>query len=74
MGVISLVSVYALTEASDLTVNDAFYTTFESVVDCCPKPDALLVLRDFITLTATDRDGYETCSFLYVSDQEPQSH
>ena len=37
LGVISLVSVYALTEASDLTVKDAFYTTLESVVDQCPQ-------------------------------------
>ena len=35
--VISLVSVYALTEASDLTVKDAFYATLESVVDQCPR-------------------------------------
>ena len=33
LGVISLVSVYAPTEASDLTVKDAFYATLESVVD-----------------------------------------
>ena len=30
LGVISLVSVYAPTEASDLTVKDAFYATLES--------------------------------------------
>ena len=37
LGVISLVSVYAPTEASVLTVNDAFYATLKSVVDQCPK-------------------------------------
>ena len=37
LGDISLVSVYALTEASDLTVKDAFYATLESVVDQCPR-------------------------------------
>ena len=31
LGVISLVSVYALTDASDLTVKDAFYATLDSV-------------------------------------------
>ena len=31
LGVISLVYVYALNEASDLTVKDAFYATLESV-------------------------------------------
>ena len=33
LGVICLVSVYAPTEASDLTLKDAFYATLESVVD-----------------------------------------
>ena len=33
LGVISLFSVYAPNEASDLTVKDAFYATLESVVD-----------------------------------------
>ena len=37
LGVISLVSVYAQTEGSDLTMKDAFYATFESVVDQCPR-------------------------------------
>ena len=32
LGIISLVSVYAPTEPSDLTVKDAFYATLESVV------------------------------------------
>ena len=34
-GVVSLVSAYASTEASDLTVKDAFYATLESVVHQC---------------------------------------
>ena len=37
LGVIFLVSVYAPTEVSDLTVKDAFYATLESVVDQCPR-------------------------------------
>ena len=37
LGVISLVSVYAPTEASDVTVKDAFYATLESVVVQCPR-------------------------------------
>ena len=37
LGVISLVSVYAPTEASDLTVKDAFYAILESEVDQCPR-------------------------------------
>ena len=37
LGVISLVSIYALTEASDLSVKDAFHSTLESVVDQYPR-------------------------------------
>ena len=57
LGVISLVSVYAPTEASDLTVKDAFYAMLESVVDQCPRRDTLLVLGDFNATTGTYRDG-----------------
>ena len=61
LGVISLVSVYAPTEASDLPMKDAFYATLGSVVDQCPRRDTLLVLGDFNASTGTERDGYETC-------------
>ena len=61
LGVISMVSVYAPTEASDLTAKDAFYFTLDSVVDQCPRRDTLLVLGDFNASTGTDRDDYETC-------------
>ena len=37
LGVISLISVYAPTEASDLTVKDSFYVVLKSVVDQCPR-------------------------------------
>ena len=37
LGVISLVSGYAPTEASHLTVKDAFFAMLESVVDQCPR-------------------------------------
>ena len=33
LGIISLVSVYAPAEASDVTVKDAFFAPLESVVD-----------------------------------------
>ena len=46
-GVISLVSVYAPTEVSNLTVKDAFYAMLKFVVDQCPRRDTLLVLGDF---------------------------
>ena len=35
--VLSLVFVHALTEVSDLTVKNVFYTTLESVVDQCTR-------------------------------------
>ena len=54
-------SLYAPTEASDITVKDAFYATLKSVVDQCPRRDTLLVLRDFNASTGTDGDGYEPC-------------
>ena len=60
LGVVSLVSVYAPPEASDLTVKDAFYAMLKSVVDQCPRQNTLLVLGDFNASTGTDRDGYET--------------
>ena len=63
-GVISLVSVYAPTEANHLTVKDAFHATLDSVVDQCPRRDTLLVLGDFNASTGTDRNGYETCVVL----------
>ena len=37
LGVISLVSVCALIEASDLSVKEAFYSMLKSVVDQCPR-------------------------------------
>ena len=61
LGVISLVSVYAPSEASDLTVKVTFYAPLESVVDQCPRRDTLLVLADFNASTGTERDGYEMC-------------
>ena len=61
LGVVSLVSAYALTEVSDLTMKEALDATLESVVDQCLRQDTLLVLRDFSALTGTDRDRYETC-------------
>ena len=61
LGVVSPVSVSALTEASDLTMKDAFDATLGSVVHHYPRRDILLVLGDFNASTGTDSDGYETC-------------
>ena len=61
LGVVSLVSVYAPTEVSNLTMKDAFYATLKSVDDQCPRRDTLLVLGDFNASTRTERHGYGTC-------------
>ena len=37
LGIVSLLSVYAPTEVSDLTVKDTFYATLKSVVDQCSR-------------------------------------
>ena len=37
LSVVSLISVYVITEASDLTVKKAFYATLESVVEQFPR-------------------------------------
>ena len=47
LGVVSLVSVYALTEASDLTMKDAFDAVLEFVVDHCPNVRYASSLRGF---------------------------
>ena len=48
-------------------MKDAFYATFESVVDQCPGRDTLLVLGDFNASTGTDSDDYERCFGPHVS-------
>ena len=52
---------WTCSEASDLTVKDAFYAMLEPVVDQFPRRITLPVLGDFSASTGTDRDGYETC-------------
>ena len=59
LGVVSLVSGYALIEESDLTMKYTFYATLESVVDQCPRRDTLLVLGDFNASNGTERDGFK---------------
>ena len=55
LGVISLVSVYALNGVSEFSVKKALYAHLQMVVDSCPKGDTLIVLRDFNAFTGTDR-------------------
>ena len=48
LGVISLVSILAPTEASDLTMKETFYAVLESGVGRCLRRNTLLVLEDLI--------------------------
>ena len=38
-----------------------FYAKLDSVLDQCPRRDALIVLGDFNAVTGTERAGYEIC-------------
>ena len=61
MGVISMVSVSAPTEASDLTVKEIFYAMLESVVGQCARRNTPLIFGSFNASTGIDRDGCEMC-------------
>ena len=66
LGVVSLVSISAPTEANDLTMKDAFYATFESLVDQCPRRDILRVLGDFNASIGTDSDQSPSVFFVLM--------
>ena len=59
-GFMSLVAVYAPTEACGIDEKEIFYTKLDSVLDQCPHRDTLIVLGNFNAVT--ERVGYE----LYV--------
>ena len=54
LGVISLVSLYALTGVSEFSVKEAYYAPLQMVVE----RDNMIVLGDSSTTTGTDRYGY----------------
>ncbi|KAG2466627.1 SVEP1 protein, partial [Polypterus senegalus] len=56
-----VVSVYAPTAVSDVSVRETFYSQLRSVVDGCPPDDTPLVMSDYNVATGTDRAGYEDC-------------
>ena len=61
LGVISLVSVYDPTGASEMSMKEAFYAQLQMVVDSSFKGDTSIVLDDFHPTTGTQKDGYESC-------------
>ena len=40
---------------------EMFYAKLDSVLDQCPRRNALIVLGDFNVVTGTERAGYEIC-------------
>ncbi|KAF7644747.1 hypothetical protein LDENG_00216450 [Lucifuga dentata] len=68
LGVLSVVSVYAPTTISDVSVREAFYSQLHSVMDECPGGDT--PLGDFSATTGTDRIGYKDC----ISPHRSGSH
>ena len=40
---------------------EMFYTKLDSVLDQCPRHDALIAQGDFNAVTGTERAGYEIC-------------
>ena len=53
----SVVAVYAPTEVCETEKKEMFYAILDSVLDQCPRRDALIVLGDFNAVTGTDRVG-----------------
>ena len=58
LGFMSVVAVYAPTEVCETEEKEMFYAKLDSVLDQCPRRDALIVLGDFNAVTGTERAGY----------------
>ena len=61
VGFMSVVAVYAPTEVCETEEKEMFYAKLDSVLDQCPRRDALIVLGDFNAVTGTERAGYKIC-------------
>ena len=59
--------VYASTKACETEEKEIFYAKVESVLDQCPCQGTLIVLGDFNTINASDRDGYEKPSIFTLT-------
>ena len=58
-GNITILVVYAQTEAATENDKDSFYNQLEPLISAIPPHDQLLVLGDFNAVTGTDRSGNE---------------
>ena len=57
----SVVAVYAPTEVCETEEKEMFNAKLNSVLDQCPRRDALIILGDLNAVTGTERAGYEIC-------------
>ena len=55
----SVIAVYASTKVCETKEKEMFYGKLDSVLDQCPRRDALIVLGDFNAVTGTERTGNE---------------
>ena len=62
----SVVAVYAPNEVCE-TEKKMLYAKLDSVLDQCPRRDALIVLGDFNAVTGTQRDVCKICVGPYGS-------
>ena len=54
------------------TEEKMFFAKLDSVLDQCPRLDALIVLGNFNAVTATERAGYEICVGPHGFGTEPR--
>ena len=61
LGSMFVVAIYSPTEVCKTEEKEMFYAKLDSVLDQCPRSDALIVVGDFNAVTGTERAGYEIC-------------
>ena len=58
LGIMSVVTVYTPTEVCETEEKEMFYAKEDSVLDQCPRRDALIFLSDFDAVTGTESAVY----------------
>ena len=61
LGFMSVVAVYVPTKVCETGEKEMFYAKLDSVLDQCPRCDALVVLGNFNAITGNERARYEIC-------------